>query len=234
MNKTLCSGMKNKISSSKSGVSLFKDIRDLIVSSRQRMASGINAELSLLYWNIGKRINSEVLGNERAEYGRQIVCELCERLTLEYGRGWGEKHVRRMMQFAVSFPEQEIVVSLIRQLSWTHLLAIIPIAETLKRDFYIEMCKTERWTVRTLRERITELYLNWLQKNEHVEGENDPVGLILCADKNDEHIELLRLERSNIRVAQYLTVLPPKKLLQIKFRQAVELAKERFARKKGT
>jgi len=72
-----------------------------------------------------------------------------------------------------------------------------------------------------------ELYLRWLEKHEAVEGENQPIGLILCAYKNEEHIELLQLEQSNIKVAEYLTQLPDLKLLEQKLRQAVETAKNR-------
>lgn len=61
------------------------------------------------------------------------------------------------MQLATSFHEKEIVVSLKRQLSWTHLIALIPIEDPLKRMFYIEMCALEKWNVRTFRERINSM-----------------------------------------------------------------------------
>ena len=73
-----------------------------------------------------------------------------------------------------------------------------------------------------------ELYLRWLEKYESVEGENSPIGLILCTDTNKEHIELLRLKECNIKIATYYTALPPMKLLQEKFHQAVKIARERF------
>lgn len=74
-----------------------------------------------------------------------------------------------------------------------------------------------------------ELYLRYLEKYERVEGENSPIGLILCAGKNDEHVELLQLERSNIRVADYLTVLPPRELLQATLHRSIERARQRLA-----
>jgi hypothetical protein len=74
-----------------------------------------------------------------------------------------------------------------------------------------------------------ELYLRWLEKYEKVEGENSPIGLILCADKNEEHIELLQLEKSNIKVAEYLTQLPDMKVLELKLHEAIERAKNRLA-----
>ncbi|MBU0701948.1 hypothetical protein KKE26_11790 [bacterium] len=87
---------------------------------------------------MGKRINEEVLKDKRAEYGKQIVATLWRQLVKEYGSSFSEKNLRRMMQFASVFPDHEIVVSLIRQLSWTHILAIIPIEDPLKRAFYID------------------------------------------------------------------------------------------------
>jgi len=134
-------------------VSLLSEIRSLIESARQRVAVNVNAELSLLYWNVGKRINNDILENERAEYGKKTIAILAEQLTKEYGKGWSDKQLRRMMQFATIFTDEQIVVSVIRQLTWTHLIAIFPIEDELKRNFYIEMCKMEHWSVRTLRER---------------------------------------------------------------------------------
>ena len=77
-----------------------------------------------------------------------------------------------------------------------------------------------------------ELYLRWLERNEMLEGENKPIGLILCAGKNEEHIELMHLHESNIRVADYITKLPDRKVLEQKLKQAVERAKMRIAQSK--
>jgi predicted nuclease of restriction endonuclease-like (RecB) superfamily len=73
-----------------------------------------------------------------------------------------------------------------------------------------------------------ELYLRYLEKYEQVEGENSPIGLILCSGKNEEHVELLQLDKSNIRVADYLTVLPSQEVLKQKLHQAIEIARKRF------
>jgi hypothetical protein len=130
--------------------SLLHDIRALIDEGKQHLAVTVNAAMSMLYWNVGRRINTDVLGNERAEYGKKIVATLAEELEREYGSSFSVKNLRRMMQFAEVFPDKEIVVSLIRQLSWTHILALIPMTDPLKREFYIEMSKLEHWSVRTL------------------------------------------------------------------------------------
>lgn len=326
---------------------MYGEIRALIASARERVAVMVNAELTLLYWNVGKRINGEVLKNRRAEYGSRTIFKLSERLVAEFGPEWNAKQLRRMVQFANAFPDREIVASLIRQLSWTHILALIPLDDPLKREFYAEMCKIEHWSVRTLRGRIDSmmyertaiakkpdtvvkkelaalrkeksmspdlafrdpyfldflglhgeyaekdleramiaemkklilelggdmafmaeqkrisvdnedyyidllfyhrrlrrlvaielkcdsfkaeyegqmhLYLKWLENNEMMKGEKKPIGLILCAGKNEEHVRLLELNRSNIRVATYMTELPPRKVLEEKFRIAIETA----------
>ena len=331
---------------------LLGSIKELIEQSRQQVSAAVNASMSMLYWQIGRKINEAIEGQNRSDlYGKQIVASLCNQLINEFGTAFSEKNLRRMMQFAEAFPDEQIVVSLIRQLSWTHILVLIPIKDPLKRDFYTEMCKLEKWSVRTFRERVEsmlyertaiskrpeqtiasdlaslkdeqkvsselvfrdpyfldflglkdtysekdlesaivaelqrfiielgsdfaflarqkritidnrdykidllfyhrklkclvvidlklgefeagfkgqmELYLRYLEKYEMVEGENQPIGLILCAGKNEEHIELLQLYKSNIRVAEYLTELPDKSLLQMKLHQAIENARNRL------
>ncbi len=108
----------------------------------------------MLYWNLGKRIHDEILAGERGEYGKQIVVAVARQLTTEYGNSFNQKQLWRMIQFAEVYPGEQIVVSLIRQLSWTHFVALIPLKDSLKRDFYAEMCRIERWSVRTLRKKV--------------------------------------------------------------------------------
>lgn len=334
---------------------LFSDIKSLIDSAKQKVATEVNSTMSALYWEIGNRINQDLLKKERAEYGKQTVSTLAKQLQYEYGtNSFSEKNLRRMMQFATVFPDRKIVATLLRQFSWSHFTLFIPIQDELKREFYMQMCRFENWSVRTLRQKIDsmlyertaiskksdetiknelatlkeedkltpdlvfkdpyfldflglhdtysekdlenailsemekficemgtdfgfmarqkritidnedyyidllfthrrlhclvvvelklgefkasykgqmELYLRWLEKNDHVEGENKPIGLILCAGKNSEHIELMHLDESNIRVAEYLTILPDQKLLEQKLNQAIEFAKNRLESK---
>lgn len=329
---------------------LIAEIKSLIEQSRQQVAATVNSAITLLYWQIGKRINEEILLHSRADYGKQIVYTLSAQLVVEYGKGWGEKHLRHCLRIAETFQDREIIYAVSRELSWTHLRSIIYIDEPLKRMFYLEMCKLERWSTRVLQERINsmlyertaiskkpeftiqnelellkssqqispdlvfkdpyfldflglkdvysekdledailielqkfiielgsdfafisrqkrisidnedyyldllfyhrrlkcliaielklgkfeaahkgqmELYLRWLEKNEMIIGENPPIGLILCAAKNQEHIELLQLESSNIKVAEYLTQLPDFKLLEQKLQRAIEIAHQK-------
>lgn len=156
---------------------LLGDIRQLIEQSRQQLASAINSSLTRLYWNIGQRIHAELLGGESAAYGAQIVATVSRHLVQEYGRSFTEKNLRRMVQFAQTYPNGEIVVSLIRQLSWT--------------DF-------------------------------------------LCSGhKKREQIELLESGASGIHVADYLTVLRPKDVLQAKLHEAVTLSRARLESRSG-
>lgn len=343
--------MKTRLQESTAKLDMYSEIRELIAASRQRVAVTVNAELSMLYWSVGKRIDAEILGNKRANYGKQVVENLATRLTEEFGAGWSYRHLMFCVQFATNFPELEIVNTLCSQLSWSHIKVLLGQEDPLKREFYAEMCKLEHWSVRTLRGRIdsmlyertaiakkpeslikkelatlrnekkmspdlafrdpyfldflglhgeysekdlekamiaemkklilelggdmafmaeqkrisvdnedyyidllfyhrrlkrliaielkTEsfkaeyqgqmhLYLKWLEKNEMMKGEKKPIGLILCAGKNDEHVKLLELDRSNIKVATYLTELPPREVLAEKFRIAIETAQARL------
>lgn len=136
---------------------LLGDIRALIEASRQRAASAVNAELTLLFWRIGQRIHTEVLAGQRAGYGEEILPTLAAQLSREYGRGFGEKNLRRMVKFAVTFPDEPIVATLSRQLSWSHFVLLLALKEPMQRDYYAQMAGAERWSVRTLNERINSM-----------------------------------------------------------------------------
>ncbi len=133
---------------------LLSELRWLVEDARRSAAVAVNASLTMLYWRIGQRIRTEVLGEARAAYGEGIVALLSRELAADYGRGFEEKNLRRMVQFAEVYPTEEFVVSLIRQLTWTHFLGLLPLKEPAARDFYAQMCQLERWSVRTLRERV--------------------------------------------------------------------------------
>ena len=329
---------------------LLDDIRTLINNARIRVASTANIETTLLYWNIGHRVNTEVLGNKRADYGQQIVSQLATQLQQEYGSSYTSRNIHRMMQFAEQFPDFQIVSQAATQLSWSHFMEVLPLKDALQREFYLTMAAHEGWGRNLLREKIDgmlfertaistkpeetiraelvalkrdnvlspdlvfkspyfldftglrgayseksledvlinelehfilelgsgfsfverqkrmiidgedfyldmlfyhrklcrlvaidlklgrfkaaykgqmELYLNWLNKYERQPGEESPLGLILCAEGGSEQIELLELDKSGIRVAQYYTELPERKLLIAQLRRAIEIAKEK-------
>src|SRR5208337_4871510 len=133
---------------------LLGDVRALIEAAREQTARAVNSALVSLYWHIGTRIRQDILREKRAGYGEEIVATLSRQLTAEFGRGYTEKGLRRMIQFAESFPDGEIVAALSRELSWSHFVELIPLEDRLQRDFYAEMCRIERWGVRTLRAKI--------------------------------------------------------------------------------
>ena len=136
---------------------LFENILDLIEKSRTRVALTVNREITLLYWQIGKEINARILKNERAEYGERIVSTLSEKLTASFGKGWGKRHLWHCVRTADIFSENEIVNALSTQLSWTHIRELAAIEDDLKRTFYTELSIRERWSTRTLQERIGSL-----------------------------------------------------------------------------
>jgi predicted nuclease of restriction endonuclease-like (RecB) superfamily len=136
------------------GKKLVSDLRTLILEARSNLARTVNAELTLLYWHIGRRIRQDVLKKRRAAYGQEIVAALGRQLETEFGRGFSEKNLHRMVQFAEVFPDEKIVAALRRQLGWTHFKQLIPVDDPLKREFYVEMCRMERWSTRTLNRKI--------------------------------------------------------------------------------
>ena len=118
---------------------LLTDIRSLIFSARHQVAQAaqaVNAGLTMLYWEIGRRIRQDILEEKRAAYGKEIVAALGRQLEAEFGRGFGDKNLHRMVQFAEIFPDEKIVAAVQRQLGWTHFKSLIPIEDPLKREFY--------------------------------------------------------------------------------------------------
>ncbi len=115
---------------------LMRQLRELIENTRKRVASVVSDETTQLYWNVGHAINTFVLQGSRAEYGKQIVATVSRQLAEEYGSGFEEKNVRRMMQFYAEYQDFGIVATLMRQLPWSHFTLLIPIHEPLKRSFY--------------------------------------------------------------------------------------------------
>lgn len=333
---------------------LLVDVKGMIKNSRTQAAMAINTAITILYWNIGNRVHKDILHEKRAAYGKKILPTLSAKLVPEFGNGFGTRNLARMVRFAETFKNKEIVLSLASSLSWSHFVEIIPLQDNLQRDFYAEMCRIERWNVRTLRKKIDgmlfertaiskkpaelakleiselreeniltpdlvfrdpylldflglsgaysekdleaavlremehfllelgvgfsfvarqkriivdgedyyldllffhrklkrlvavelkltrfkpsykgqmELYLRWLEKNELEPGEELPLGLILCVGKSSEQIELLQLEESGIKVAEYLTQLPNREILKQRLHKAVLIARGQFKKK---
>ncbi len=137
------------------GDSLHAELRSLIASSRQRLAGAVNAELTRRYWSVGERLRTEVLGGaDRAKYGDQLIKRMGDQLAQEFGRGFEAKNLRRMLQFSAAFPDTEKVASLMRHLSWTHFLQLLPLKIDAARWFYAQQCVESRWSVRELHHQI--------------------------------------------------------------------------------
>lgn len=138
---------------------LYQDVCAIIQEARRHVATYVNVEACVMNWRVGKRIKEDVLLNKRAEYGKQVVKNLGERLTSEFGSGWGQKKLLHCLRAAETFTEEEIVSAARRQLSWTHLKTMMYIKDELERKFYMEMCRIEHWDTRTLEEKMeSQLY----------------------------------------------------------------------------
>ena len=331
---------------------LMNDLRQIIDEARIHVASTANYELTMMYWHIGERINRDVLGNERAKYGKQIVSQVATQLQTLYGSKGSEiRNVRRMMQFAQQIKEEKIVSQLATKLSWSHFIEVLSLKDELQREFYLTLAANELWGRNRLRKEIDgmlfertalsskpeevikqelanvrdnklvspdvvfkspyfleftglngmysekdledslvahleqfilelgngfcfaerqkrmiidgedfyldllfyhrklhrliaidlklgrfkaqykgqmELYLRWLEQNEMEPGEETPLGLLLCTEGSEEQIELLQLDKSGIKVAQYLTELPPRDLLVQQIQKSLEVAKAKW------
>ena len=126
---------------------LLSDLRNLIQSARQRIATAAYSTQTLLSWHLGQRMLKENLHGARAAYGKQILVTVSRELTAEYGRGFSYPELTRMVQFPQLFPEESIVVTLLQQLSWSHFHALLPIKDSLARDIYKQpLCKLEEIT----------------------------------------------------------------------------------------
>jgi len=136
---------------------LYNNIKTIIDTSKQEAVVQVNKTMVISYWEIGEHLKTEILKDERAVYGQEIVKQMSEKLTLEYGRGYSRSNLERMMRFYTAFSNKEICATLSHKLSWSHFVEFIKIKDELKREFYIAMCSTERWNVRTLRERVNSM-----------------------------------------------------------------------------
>jgi predicted nuclease of restriction endonuclease-like (RecB) superfamily len=330
---------------------LVRDLSEMIEAARNQVATAANAALTALHWQIGHHLHTRVLEYRRGGYGEQIVSTASRDLAARYGRGFNDKSLRHMVHFATAFPDREIVSTAWRQLTWSHFKVLAYLKDPLARDFYFEMCRIERWSVRALGERIQsmlfertalsqkpealikmelatlretgeltpdlvmrdpymlpflgladsyserdleaailreierfllelgggfafverqkrmtldgddhhldllffhrrmrrlvaielklgdfkaqdsgqmELYLRWLDKYERQPSEAPPLGIILCAGKKRETVEILDLDARGIHVAEYLTELPPRKVLEERLHTAIEKARNRI------
>lgn len=135
----------------------YNEISILIETAKNNAIKSINSELVMLYWKIGEYVNNRILINDNAELDEMTVGKLSEKLTLQYGKGFSRSNLLRMVQFIKKFKNYDFVVTLSRQLSWSHFIELVKICDETKRDFYITMCINEKWSVRVFKERINSM-----------------------------------------------------------------------------
>lgn len=162
---------------------IFDNIKELVISSRNKVYSAVNTEMLSLYWNIGKAIMEIQQGDERANYGDAVLDRLSEKLTDEFGKGFSSRNLRTMRKFYLIYPIWQTVSS---KLSWSHYLELIKIEEDNKRNFYFNECINTRWSVRELQRQIGSLLYERLTLSANKEKilELDEKGQILESSKD--------------------------------------------------
>lgn len=126
---------------------IFDNIKELVISSRNKVYTVVNTEMLNLYWNIGKVIMEIQQGDERASYGNTVLEKLSKKLTNEFGKGFSARNLRTMRKFYLTYPIWKTVSS---KLSWSHYLELIKVNEEQKRNFYLNECINSKWSVREL------------------------------------------------------------------------------------
>lgn len=148
---------------------LLEELSQLIDDSKKQVAIQANSTLTLLFWEIGKRVNHFILDNKRAAYGKQVITTISIKLVNTYGRNFEAKNLRRMIQFSEIYTDYQIVVSLTRQLTWTHIIAVIPLKSVNQRDFYTRKIAEEKWNTRYTRKQIeTKAYERTVSANTQI------------------------------------------------------------------
>jgi predicted nuclease of restriction endonuclease-like (RecB) superfamily len=126
----------------------------MIEESKKEVAVSVNVVLTTRNWRIGKRVQESILQEKRAEYGKKVVTNLSKQLVAQFDKSWSANTLWHYIKFYEVFPDEQILSAVRRELTWTHIKSIMYIEDALKRDFYLEMCKIEKWSTRTLQDRI--------------------------------------------------------------------------------
>jgi predicted nuclease of restriction endonuclease-like (RecB) superfamily len=133
---------------------LYQIIKALIEQSKAQVVAQVNQALVLTYWQVGKTIKITLVTDDRAEYGKATVDALARKLSQDYGNGFSQSNLFRMIRFYERFADESILATLSPKLSWSHFVELIRVEDPLKREFYVTMCANERWSVRVLRDRM--------------------------------------------------------------------------------
>lgn len=134
---------------------VYRVIRGYLVDARRQVYAAVNTTMVTAYWNIGKEIYEVCGENDRAAYGKQVLKELSEKLSAEFGKGYSVQNLRNMRQFYLTFPKRS---SLISELSWTHYLQLMRVNDPEARSFYTEEAAKAGWSVRQLQRQINTMY----------------------------------------------------------------------------
>jgi len=149
---------ENNIKTSATKV-IVDDIKQIINNGRASAYSAVNSAMIATYWNIGRRIvEEEQHGNERAEYGTNLINILANELTKEYGNGFSARYLRAFRQFYLVVPNFEIWKSRFPNLLWTHVFRTLRIGDETAIRWYLETASREMWSVRTLERNINTQY----------------------------------------------------------------------------
>ncbi|MCL2511745.1 MAG: PDDEXK nuclease domain-containing protein [Bacteroidales bacterium] len=130
---------------------IYGQIMEILTTARAKAYSAVNFAMVEAYWLIGKQIVEAQAGNERAEYGTQLLKYLSEQLTHDFGKGFEERELRKIRQFYLTFPIRD---SLRPELGWTHYRLVLRVSEDKARNFYVDECVKSRWSTRQLERQI--------------------------------------------------------------------------------
>ncbi|KGO85915.1 hypothetical protein Q765_13875 [Flavobacterium rivuli WB 3.3-2 = DSM 21788] len=146
--------LKNIVVTEANEDSLFKELSFLIEQSQGNLVAQANSTLTMLFWHVGSRINREILQYKRAEYSKQIVSTLSTQLKAQYGRNFELRNLRRMLQFAEQFPDEQVLLTLSRHLSWSHFVELLPLKTQEAQWYYAQVAANEVLGIRDLRKKI--------------------------------------------------------------------------------
>lgn len=147
--------MDSQLNANPNTEELYTAIRNSVVSAQRTVYSAVNSAMVLAYWEIGMQIYNACGENDRAEYGRNLLRYLSERLTVEFGKGFDESNLRKMRQFYCAFPIRD---TLCPELSWSHYRLLMRVSDKQARDFYVTECVKAAWSVRQLERQIHTMY----------------------------------------------------------------------------
>lgn len=148
----------------------INDIKNILSQARQQVYVAINSAMVEAYWRIGERIVlEEQNGKNRAEYGKEVIKNISEELTKEFGKGFGERTVRNYRQFYLTFPDFEIWKTLFSKLSWSHFQKIMKVSNEKARNYYLTEAAENNWSVRVLDRNISTLYYDRILASSNTE-----------------------------------------------------------------